>query len=326
MSNSASLLLFDHYLEKVKLDDVIPEGMKEDMNIQSGSATRCLYSEYDIAESKWIMEWCSQDEVVLLQMDDHSMECVRGSTSSRTLRVYENGWKKIDVHQGIIDLDITGKRWEGGVNGTIPFGYGVVFDEEGRREYEGFMMDGKRICYGTEFYNDIPYILYSGCYCDNERFGRGILMDRKGVEYDGIWKRNQPSSSEFDGKTIDTFTEMVLIPDHSFTETSFFHVSRLFHSLKHIVIGNDSFINAHQFGLNDLNVLESIRIGTNCFPSSTLSRFTHCRRLRSIAIGDRSFRDCSFIEIGDLPSLESLAIDDDCFDSCNTFQLTSCLG
>lgn len=52
-----------------------------------------------------------------------------------------NGWEKISHDKGVIDLDVNGRRWEGGVRGDAPFGYGVLYDGDGRREYEGFMME-----------------------------------------------------------------------------------------------------------------------------------------------------------------------------------------
>ena len=45
---------------------------------------------------------------------------------------------------GIIDLDSRGRRWEGSVVDGNPHGYGIVYDEEGRKEYEGYQVNGAR--------------------------------------------------------------------------------------------------------------------------------------------------------------------------------------
>lgn len=91
-------------------------------------------------------------------------------------------------YDGCVDLTANGRRWEGGVKDRKPFGYGTLYDEEGRKEYEGFMKNGRKIAYGTEYYADIGQIKYRGCYCDDYRFGYGVLYDRRGaIEHEGFW-------------------------------------------------------------------------------------------------------------------------------------------
>jgi singapore isolate B (sub-type 7) whole genome shotgun sequence assembly, scaffold_3 len=54
------------------------------------------------------------------------------------------------------------------------------------------MMDGIRVCYGKEFYDDIEKVKYEGCYYEGKRFGKGVLYDRNGgIEYDGLWKEDK---------------------------------------------------------------------------------------------------------------------------------------
>lgn len=118
---------------------------------------------------------------------------------------------------GCIDLDTKGRRWEGMIRGSVPFGYGILYNEEGEKEYEGFMMDGEKVCFGTTYYPDLDQIKYKGCYYKDDRFGYGVLYDRRGViEYEGYWKGDKPSFSAFDGATIHNYTESVIIPTMSF--------------------------------------------------------------------------------------------------------------
>ena len=139
----------------------------------------------------------------------------------KRLEMYDNE-KLINMSaiQAIIDLDANGRRWEGGVQNGRPFGFGVLYNEDGRKEYEGFMISGLRSCYGIDYYSDIDKIQYDGCYYSNNRFGKGILYDRNGtVDYEGLCKDGKPFSPQFDGKTIDNHTESISIPNNSFNES-----------------------------------------------------------------------------------------------------------
>lgn len=63
----------------------------------------------------------------------------------------------------------------------------------------------------------ITRIKYRGCYYKDDRFGYGVLYDRRGViEYEGYWKRDKPSLFVFDGATINSYTESLIIPLFSF--------------------------------------------------------------------------------------------------------------
>ena len=116
-----------------------------------------------------------------------------------------------------IDLDSTGRRWEGGINDGKPFGWGILYNEDGLKEYEGFLLDTSRICYGKEYYPDICQIRYDGCYMSNRRFGEGILYDRKGeVEYDGLWKNDEPYLPRIDGRLLTNRTEFFFITTFGF--------------------------------------------------------------------------------------------------------------
>ena len=97
-----------------------------------------------------VIKYNSRYYVVDWFRDDYHM--VIADVNRKEMIVYENG-NRIDSQcvKEVIDLDVNGRRWEGGVKDGKPFGYGVLYDEEGRKEYEGFMMDGMRVCYGTEY-------------------------------------------------------------------------------------------------------------------------------------------------------------------------------
>ena len=221
---------------------------------------------------------------------------------------------------GCIDLNACGRRWEGSVIDGKPYGYGAIYDEEGNREYEGFMLKDVKTCCGTEYYGDIGTIRYRGWYLNDQKHGYGTLYDRTGaVEVDGLWKNDHPYSPQFDGKTIDSFTESLHISEYSFPELSSFVLKDWFGSLRTISIGDNSFSNVRSFELCNLNSLESLTIGKACFRISSEARedgcleIRNCPSLRSIQIGDWSFDDYKECIFEELPSLQSIQLGEYCF-------------
>ena len=91
-------------------------------------------------------------------------------------------------HNELLDLSVEGDRWEGDVLDGNPCGWGVLFDKNNERVYEGFRIDEKNVCYGRTYYSDISRVEYEGEWCDGIRWGRGVQYDRNGVVvYDGEW-------------------------------------------------------------------------------------------------------------------------------------------
>ena len=255
---------------------------------------------------------------------------------NQSMKVYE---RKVPIHieatQDVIDLDTNGRRWEGGVNNGKPFGFGVIYDEEGRKEYEGFMMDGMKSCYGIEYYSDIDRVKFEGCYYYNNRFGKGTLYDRnQTVEYSGLWKNDKPYISQFDGQTIDNYTESIEIQDNSFNSLEFFVLHSYIHSLKRIVIGDECFQSVQLFELDGLAELESVVIGLGdimdilgddeeCVARAHgACRFFNCPKLISIRIGGCTFSNYRSLELKTLSSLQSIDIGYNCFHYASSFSLT----
>ena len=239
-------------------------------------------------------------------------------------------WKE-NEQDGVdcIDLDVNGKRWEGGVKDGKPFGYGVLYDEEGKKEYEGFMVDGAKMGYGIEYYNDIERIEYEGCFYEGKRFGRGVLYDRNGIiEYNGLWKNDEPYSPHSNGCTIDNHTESVTISDGLFNNREPFIPSFYMQSLKRIGIGNECFGKVRVFELDGLDELESVEIGQDSFMidykerSDGSYRIVNCPKLKSIQIGSYSFYDYHTFELNELSSLESIVFGVWCFHMTPSLSLT----
>ena len=275
--------------------------------------------------------WKTKERCYVLQRSDEENQVVVADLKTHEMRVYDgDDWKESE-QDGVdcIDLDVNGKRWEGGVKNGKPFGYGVLYDEEGKKEYEGFMVDGVKMGCGIEYYNDIERIEYEGCFCDDKRFGRGVLFGRNGmIEYNGLWKNDSTYCDQLDGNRIDCHTESVSINDGSFNEVKSFILPSFIHSLKRIAIGNKCFGKVRVVELDGLDELESVVIGNDSFRISDKERpyasyrIVNCPKLKSIQIGYDSFYDYHSFELNNLPSLQSIDIGENCFYWTPSFSLT----
>ena len=183
--------------------------------------------EYDIETGREHGVWKKEEKCYAIKRGDEENRVVVADLKTHEMRVYDGDDWKENEQDGVdcIDLDVNGRRWEGGMKNGKPFGYGVLYDEEGKKEYEGFMVDGVKMGYGIEYYNDIEWVKYRGCFYEGKRFGKGVLYGRNGmIDYNGLWKNNKSYCDQFDGNGIDCYTELVSINDGSFNEvkSSFF--------------------------------------------------------------------------------------------------------
>ena len=73
-----------------------------------------------------------------------------------------------------------------------PYGWGVLFNADGEKVYEGFRLKDVSVCYGRSYYPDIQRVEYEGEIHDGRRWGRGTQYDRKGNRvFDGEWMNNE---------------------------------------------------------------------------------------------------------------------------------------
>ena len=287
--------------------------------------------EYDIETGRECGVWKKEEKCYAIKRGDEETRVVVVDLKTHEMSVYDGDDWKENEQDGVdcIDLDVNGKRWEGGVKDRKPFGYGVLYDEEGKKEYEGFMVDGAKMGYGIEYYSDIERIEYEGCFYEGKRFGRGVLYDRNGImENNGLWKNDSTYCDQLDGNRIDCHTESVSIKDGSFNEVKSFILHSFIHSLRRIVIGDDCFGKVGVFELNGLGELESVEIGKKSFRISGDERndgsyrIMNCPKLKSIQIGHWSFADYHSFELSNLPSLQSIDIGAWCFFYAPSFSLT----
>ena len=234
-------------------------------------------------------------------------------------------------HNEILDLSDEGNRWEGDVLNDEPFGWGIAYDKEGRKEYEGFRVRGVNMGYGCQYYADIGRVEYDGEWCDGRRWGRGLQYDRKGgVVYEGEWMNNDPVE-----KSVEIASELGWLHNRieelsvrggccSGDEWTVLDWSWI-PSLRELRVGNWCFVNVREWRMVGLSKLESVVIGENSFTRGTDKdpnrRFVlkKCPSLKELKVGRYSFSDYSVCEIEETPALEVIEMGEVRKDSYNFY-------
>ena len=228
-------------------------------------------------------------------------------------------------HNGVLDLSVDGDRWEGDVLNDEPCGWGVLYDKDNHKVYEGFRLGGVGVCYGRSYYSDIERIEYEGGICDDMRWGRGVRYDRKGNRLaSDEWIMNTPLD-EFvmmsgSSELFHTRLEELVINYGSGggAEWNTLDLS-LMKSLRALVVGSYCFENVSEVRLVGLSELERVVIEENSFTKTIdwsgcfyCYRFClkSCPKLKSLKIGINSFRDYTVCEIENVDALEVIEIGD----------------
>ncbi|KAK8790594.1 hypothetical protein WA171_004337 [Blastocystis sp. BT1] len=267
-------------------------------------------------------------ELMIVNVLNHSMIVLKGLKGEE---LNEMDLSEL-IENEIVDLNDDGMRWEGEVLKGDLFGYGYLYDEENELEYEGWMIEGKKRCYGIEYWNDIGLKKYCGCYYDGLKNGYGLLYDRNGmIEYEGLFKDDViiDVNDDMRMKWIDdcelivtSCIESLIIADHFNPDISSLILNYSLISLKRIEIGHDCFKNVNRFVIDGLNELKTLVIGKNSFCLDWVNRegskclIMNCDQLSDINIGYRSFYWYESFELKNLPSLISIQLDGYAFKNC----------
>ena len=236
------------------------------------------------------------------------------------------------IVEGIVDLD-SGTRFEGRllIKGEmgIPFGFGEMYDDDGKLKYKGIMINWKRFGYGVN-YHDNGEIEYEGYWCDNNRCGNGKAYDRQGrLMKECGWYNGNESITDYEGngsKPINIGIKHLKLSDNCLLKN--WDISWLL-NLESIEIGDDCFESVQTFKIEGLNQLKSLKIGKNSFTQRKYSFGNHisksfhilkCKLLETIEIGEFSFNDFGGqFELKDLPKLCSIKIGEIGSYSCNFY-------
>ena len=95
----------------------------------------------------WSFEGVAERSSVVMELSVNRVIEVNVK-SYQLLRVNEEEVSGIQ-HNQVLDLNDDGERWEGDVLRDQPYGWGVLYDSENRRSYEGFRLKDVNVCYGT---------------------------------------------------------------------------------------------------------------------------------------------------------------------------------
>ena len=236
------------------------------------------------------------------------------TASHKLLRVNGEDVKGIE-HKQVLDLSDDGERWEGDVLHSKPYGWGVLYDSENRRMYEGFRLKEVNVCYGTRYYSDIGVIEYEGGICEGKRWERGIQYDRTGkTVFDGEWVNDEPLSKRVvlseENQYLHNRIEELIVKDQSCNglEWGVLDLSFL-PNLRLLEVGNGCFEHVKEVKWIGLNQLERVVIGQNCFKGGKNDPDGHfylknCERLRELIVGNESFSSYSVCEIENNNRLE----------------------
>ena len=232
-------------------------------------------------------------------------------------------WNEInqnDVVKGdIVYMDNSGCKWEGdSLNGST-FGYGCIYNSVNQLMYKGFMFDGMKVCFGSDYFCDVENIEYEGNYYRNLRSGYGKLFNKNGeLTYEGEWK---------DGNS--TFERKAIIENRISNESLHFGIEELiieanclksienfilvrFNHLKSIVINDNRLMKMTCFCIEECNELVDVKLSganadmnnkpfINCFrnekQSNSLFQINNCKNLLEITINKHWFENCESVEL-----------------------------
>ena len=229
-------------------------------------------------------------------------------------------------HNRVLDLSDDGDRWDGDVMWNQPFGWGVLYDSENRKVYEGFRIGDINVCYGARYYSDIQKVEYEGEWYGGMRSGHGIQYNRNGeVMYDGYWMNNKHIQTSVFMKERKLFHNFITTLKIEGPWTKKECLSKSFFSmlpdLEVLITGDLCFNNQIDLTIMGMNNLKRIVIGNKCFrvryyyygrPENCF-RVVDCPQLQSIEIGNRSFLEYGNCEFRNLPSLEEMKFGNSCF-------------
>ena len=259
-------------------------------------------------------------ELVMLSKDGVT---VANTETHELLRVDDEDVNGIE-HAQVLDLSDDGERWEGDVRDGKPFGWGVLYDSEGEKKYEGFRMGEMNVCYGKSYYSDIQKVEYEGMIYRGKRWGRGVQYDRNGrVIHEGEWfcgaygSKVKVQITEENQSLHSLVTELVVSKGCCNEERWKALDLSFVTNLERLEVGDKCFAHVEDIRMVGLKHLQKVKIGEKCACSDKTrrkvnpnSRFivNDCAALTELDIGARSFSDYVVCNIQNVPSLETIRI------------------
>ena len=271
---------------------------------------RCWYDSGTVAVSSSVMVELNAGRVIVVDVKKKEI-----------LKVSDENVKDIKSRQ-VLDLNDDGERWEGDVLNDEPYGWGVFYDKEGEKAYEGFRNGEVNVCYGIQYYSDIQKVEYEGEWCNGKRWGKGTQYDRNGnTVFDGEWMNDKIMETRvvITNKNpeylLHNHVEHFIVCCNCCNEETWKRLDLSFLSnLRELVVSHHCFQKVEEVELIGLSRLERVAIGERSFTEYNHDNdydysFGHfylkdCERLTELKIGCDSFPNYSVCEIENVDCLE----------------------
>lgn len=284
--------------------------------------------EYAVTKQSYLLLQSSGDEICLVEgLIEKGNSLVLAYFEDNTVVIDENAKRIVTVngkpaysikHEQILSLSDEGDRWEGDVRNDEPFGWGMLYDKEGQKAYEGFRIGELKVCYGVKYYADIERVEYAGEWCDGKRWGKGTQYDRNGdVVFEGEWVDSKPLEKEVELSRENSFlfhnrVSGLIVPKGVENGLGWIQTGLdLLHQLQYFVVGDNSLPSLRSLQFVHMHALERIVIGEGCFTEGDGPFYVNdCPELRELKIGHGSFTHFAACEIEGAPSLETIEMGD----------------
>ena len=294
-----------------KLSVEYAKNNKEDAYVVFVHHDRLSWYEGIVEMASSVLLELNEERMIEVDVDSHELLQVNGEDVSGI------------EHKQVLNLNDDGERWEGDVLNDEPYGWGVLYDKEGEKAYEGFRIGDVNVCYGTRYYSDIQKVEYKGVMCEGKRWGRGVQYDRKGNKvFDGEWLNDEQLSKRVelseDSQLLHSRIEELIVSNNSCNGEEWKVLDLSFMSkLRLLEVGDECFEHVEEVKLIGLSQLERVVIGMNSFTKKKNDYgndpnhhfyLKNCERMRELKIGCDSFYQYSVCEIENVPSLEVIEI------------------
>ena len=235
--------------------------------------------------SKLIHNEKEENQIVVTEIGDENEMLLYCNIKERTMKIMVKNKNSEPLEEVIEDefkkglKDVfEGNTWEGDWYKEKPFGFGSYYDGDGNRFYSGFVFEGKKVGFGTEYFADTHTVDYEGNFLNDKRHWKGISYDRNGKElYGRDWRCGK---NDFED-------EIIVIEDNC--EEDCLRVHDL---MKELEIGE----NCYNEWKGDLVIdnypnLQSIIIKKFSLMNLNSLKICNCEKLKTLEIGGYSFRN-----------------------------------
>ena len=230
---------------------------------------------------------------------------------------------------GVYDLSHSGKRVEGSkmVENGVEYYAGNFYNEEDRLEYQGMIINNKRIGFGISYYPDLERFSYIGFYRNDIPHGIGIFYDRKGEGVCSLVKNGVAASPKLVVNETHHLTDItpIVISVDMYRGCLYENIDigkqlQKAPDLTSLCIHNDCLDNLSNLSITGLHALVTIEIGNNAMvddvgkrddfwnPIRNVLAFHQLPSLKSVKIGKRSCNNVQKLIIEECDELKRIEI------------------